>query len=246
MVIIGGGFAGLYAATALRRAPVRITLIDRRNHHVFQPLLYQVATAALNPSDIAYPIRSVLRRQDNARVLLADASRVDVAARRIEIDGGVIDHDFLIVATGATHSHFGHGEWERLAPGLKTIEDALDIRRRVFLAYEAAERETDPALRREWLTFVVVGGGPTGVELAGRLPDYFDFQSFRVLEERIVNGSTISDLSEARVHLKMNGEMRTDKADSELGPVSALDKAIRKILLDQREGGLRKTPVGVP
>jgi NADH:ubiquinone reductase (H+-translocating) len=171
VVVIGGGFGGINAARALRRAPVDLTLIDRRNHHLFQPLLYQVATAALNPSDIAYPIRSVLRRQKNARVLLADASAVDAAARRVELDGGSIDYDYLIVATGATHSYFGHAEWERLAPGLKTIEDAVDIRRRVFLAYEAAEREEDPGLRAEWLTFVVVGGGPTGVELAGALAE---------------------------------------------------------------------------
>ena len=161
----------MYAARALARAPVRITLIDRRNHHLFQPLLYQVATAALNPADIAYPIRSVLRRQKNARVLLADARRIDTAIRRVEIDGDSIDYDHLIVATGATHSYFNHPEWERLAPGLKTIEDALDIRRRVFLAYEAAEREQDEELRKEWLTFVVVGGGPTGVELAGALSE---------------------------------------------------------------------------
>ena len=171
VVVIGGGFAGLHATRELARAPVRITLLDRRNHHLFQPLLYQVATAALNPSDIAYPIRSVLRRQKNARVLLADVTRIDTAARRVEFDGGAIDYDDLIVATGATHSYFGHLDWERLAPGLKTIEDAIDIRRRVFLAYEAAERETDPALRREWLTFVVVGAGPTGVELAGALSE---------------------------------------------------------------------------
>jgi NADH dehydrogenase len=171
VVIIGAGFGGLYAARSLARAPVRVTVLDRRNHHLFQPLLYQVATGALNPSDIAYPIRSVLRPQKNARVLLGDASRVDTAARRVEIDGDAIDYDYLIVATGATHSYFAHPEWEKLAPGLKTIEDALDIRRRVFLAYEAAEREPDPALRAEWLTFVVVGAGPTGVELAGTLSE---------------------------------------------------------------------------
>jgi NADH:ubiquinone reductase (H+-translocating) len=171
VVIIGAGFGGLYAARSLARAPVRVTVLDRRNHHLFQPLLYQVATGALNPADIAYPIRSVLRRQKNARVLLGDASRVDTAARRVEIDGDAIEYDYLIVATGATHSYFQHPEWEKLAPGLKTIEDALDIRRRVFLAYEAAEREPDPALRAEWLTFVVVGGGPTGVELAGTLSE---------------------------------------------------------------------------
>jgi len=192
VVIIGAGFAGLYAARALRRAPVRVTILDRRNHHLFQPLLYQVATGALNAADIANPIRSVLRRQKNARVLLAEAIRVDSAARRVEIDGGAIDYDYLIVASGATHSYFGHADWERLAPGLKTIDDALDIRRRVFFAYEVAEREPDPALRTEWLTFVVVGGGPTGVELAGALSEIAlhtlrrDFRSIDPTMSRVI------------------------------------------------------------
>ncbi len=168
VVIIGGGFGGLAAARALRKAPVRVTLIDRRNHHLFQPLLYQVATAALNPADIAYPIRGVLAKQPNARVLLADARAIDVAARRVELDGGALTYDYLIVATGATHSYFGK-PWAERAPGLKSIEDALEIRRRVFLAYEAAEREADAAAQEAWLTFVVVGGGATGVELAGAL-----------------------------------------------------------------------------
>jgi len=171
VVIIGGGFAGIYAAQSLRRAPVRVTVLDRRNHHLFQPLLYQVATAGLNPSDIAYPIRSILRRQDNARVLLADVTRIDTASRTVEYDAGSIQYDYLIVATGATHSYFGHPEWAGLAPGLKTIEDALDIRGRVFLAYEEAERTLDRAQQAECLTFVVVGGGPTGVELAGTLAE---------------------------------------------------------------------------
>ena len=171
VVIIGGGFAGIYAAQALRRAPARVTVLDRRNHHLFQPLLYQVATAGLNPSDIAYPIRTVLRRQQNARVLLADVTRVDTAARTVEFDAGSIQYDYLIVATGATHSYFGHPEWCELAPGLKTIEDALEIRSRVFLAYEEAERTLDRAQQAECLTFVVVGGGPTGVELAGTLAE---------------------------------------------------------------------------
>jgi NADH dehydrogenase len=168
VVIIGGGFGGLAAARALRKAPVRITLLDRRNHHVFQPLLYQVATAALNPSDIAHPIRGALRSQANVRVLLADARAIDTAARTVILDGGELAYDYLIVATGATHSYFGK-PWQQLAPGLKSVEDALEIRRRVLVAYEAAERESDPALQREWLTFVVVGAGPTGVELAGAL-----------------------------------------------------------------------------
>jgi NADH dehydrogenase len=169
VVVIGGGFGGLAAARALARAPVNVTVIDRRNHHLFQPLLYQVATAALNPSDIAYPIRGVLAHQGNARVLLAAATAIDTANRRVMLDDGVLEYDYLIVATGATHSYFGHDDWAQTAPGLKSIEDALEIRRRIFLAYEAAEREFDPARQREWLTFVVVGGGPTGVELAGAL-----------------------------------------------------------------------------
>jgi NADH dehydrogenase len=168
VVIIGGGFGGLAAARALRKAPVRITLLDRRNHHVFQPLLYQVATAALNPSDIAHPIRGALSKQHNVRVLLAEARSIDAAGRRVILDGGELAYDFLIVATGATHSYFGK-PWQHLAPGLKSVEDALEIRRRVLVAYEAAERESDPVLQREWLTFVVVGAGPTGVELAGAL-----------------------------------------------------------------------------
>jgi NADH dehydrogenase len=171
VVIVGGGFGGLYAAFGLRRAPVRVTLVDRRNHHLFQPLLYQVATAALNPSDIAEPIRGILRRQANTTVLLAEARAVDVAARRVELDGESLGYDFLIMATGATHSYFGHDEWSAHAPGLKSVEDALEIRRRVFSAYEAAERETDAERRRALLTFVIIGGGPTGVELAGALAE---------------------------------------------------------------------------
>ncbi len=168
-MILGGGFGGLTAAQKLARAPVQVTLLDRRNHHLFQPLLYQVATAALNPGDIAYPIRAALRKQANARVLLADVRAIDPASRRVVLDDGELHYDFLVVATGATHSYFGHDAWAPHAPGLKSIEDALEIRRRVFLAYEAAERADDPAEQRGWQTFVVVGAGPTGVELAGAL-----------------------------------------------------------------------------
>jgi NADH dehydrogenase len=171
IVIIGGGFGGLYAAKALRRAPARITLVDRRNYHLFQPLLYQVATAALNPSDIAAPIRSVLRKQENVSVILGDATSIDLDKKLIQLADGELAYDILIIATGATHSYFGHAEWEENAPGLKTIEDALEIRRRVLLAFEAAERESDPERQRAWLNFVVVGGGPTGVELAGALSE---------------------------------------------------------------------------
>jgi NADH:quinone reductase (non-electrogenic) len=171
VVILGGGFGGLNAALALRSAPVEVTLVDRRNHHLFQPLLYQVATATLNPADIAYPIRRILRGQRNASVVLAEVLSVDPVRRRVVLADGEIEYDFLIIATGAAHSYFGHDEWSRDAPGLKTIEDALAVRRRILLAFEAAEREPDPAKRRSWLTFVIVGGGATGVELAGALAE---------------------------------------------------------------------------
>ena len=171
VVIIGGGFGGLYAAKGLRDVPVQVTLVDRRNYHLFQPLLYQVATAALNPSDIAYPIRSVLSRQKNANVILGDAQSIDLHRRIVHLADTDLAYDYLILATGATHSYFGHPEWEEAAPGLKTIEDALEIRRRVLLAFEAAERESDPDVQRAWLTFVIVGAGPTGVELAGALSE---------------------------------------------------------------------------
>jgi NADH dehydrogenase len=169
VVIVGGGFGGLNAARALRRAPVRVTLVDRRNHHLFQPLLYQVATAALSPADIAYPLRSVLSRQANAAVLLADAVGVDRAKRELVLSDGRLPFDYLVIATGARHAYFGHDDWEAHAPGLKSLEDALDVRRRILLAFERAERETDETRRRALLTFVIVGAGPTGVELAGAI-----------------------------------------------------------------------------
>jgi NADH:ubiquinone reductase (H+-translocating) len=192
VVIIGGGFGGLYAAKALRRAPVEVVLLDRRNYHLFQPLLYQVATAALNAADIAEPIRRVLRRHKNTRVLLAEATSVDVDRRCVNLVDGTISYDYVIVATGATHSYFGHDEYARVAPGLKSIEDALEMRRRVLLGYEAAERTPDPAVRRACLTFVVVGGGPTGVELAGALAEIArhslkdDFRAIDPSEAKVV------------------------------------------------------------
>jgi NADH:quinone reductase (non-electrogenic) len=167
VVVIGGGFAGLSAVRVLGGRPVRVTLLDRRNHHVFQPLLYQVATAGLSSTDIAAPLRHIVRRHRNVTVLLAEAARIDTAARKVVLTDGEIGYDYLILGTGATHSYFGHDDWERYAPGLKSLEDALLIRRRMLLAFEHAERETDPARRADWLTFVVIGAGPTGVELAG-------------------------------------------------------------------------------
>lgn len=192
VVIVGGGFGGLAAARALRRAPVDVTLVDRRNHHLFQPLLYQVATAGLSPADIAYPIRSVLRRQANASVLLAEAVDVDVARRELVLKDGRLGYDYLVLATGARHAYFGREEWEPLAPGLKSLEDALEIRRRILLAFEKAERETSPDARRALLTIVVVGGGPTGVELAGAIAEIArqvmksDFRAIDPTETRVI------------------------------------------------------------
>jgi NADH dehydrogenase len=169
VVVVGGGFAGLSAARRLGGRDVRVTLLDRRNHHVFQPLLYQVATAGLSAPEVAAPLRRILRRYQNVTVLLAEATRVAAAERQVILTDGEIGYDYLILATGATHSYFGHAGWERFAPGLKSLEDALVIRRRMLLAFERAEREPDPERRSDWLTFVVIGGGPTGVELAGTL-----------------------------------------------------------------------------
>jgi NADH dehydrogenase len=169
VVIVGGGFGGLNAAREFAHAAVEVTLIDRRNHHLFQPLLYQVATAALNPSDIASPIRRVVRHQKNVEVLLAEARSADLSSRVIGLDQGQVHYDHLIVATGARHSYFGREDWAPFAPGLKSVGDALEIRRRVLSAFELAERADDPAERQAWLTFVIVGAGPTGVELSGAL-----------------------------------------------------------------------------
>ena len=193
VVIVGGGFAGLYAARRLAKHDLQITLLDRKNHHTFQPLLYQVATAGLNPSDIAVPIRSVFRKQDNVEVLLGNVAAIHPESRTLTLeDGATIPYDTLIVATGATHSYFGHPEWEGVAPGLKTIEDALEMRKRIFFAFEAAEREPDEGLRAPWLTFIVVGGVPTGVELAGTLGEIsrqtlrHDFRHIKPSESKIL------------------------------------------------------------
>jgi len=192
VVIIGGGFGGLYAARTLKSTDVQVTLIDRRNFHLFQPLLYQVATGWLSPADIASPLRAVLKRQRNVQVLLAEALDIDVTNRRVILKDGSVSYDTLIVATGARHHYFGHTQWEQFAPGLKTIEDATEIRRRILSAFEAAEREADPEHVRSWLTFVIVGGGPTGVELAGTLGELAqdtlrqDFRHINPAESRIL------------------------------------------------------------
>ena len=192
VVIIGGGFGGLTAAKALANTPVRVTLLDRHNHHLFQPLLYQVATATLSPGDIASPIRWILRRARNMRVLLGDVRAIDAQTRRVRLeDDSVVDYDYLIVATGASHTYFGHDDWAGNAPGLKTLEDALAIRRRILVAFERAERETDAARQQRLLTFVLVGGGPTGVELAGTLAEiahqtHREFRNIDTRKTRIV------------------------------------------------------------
>jgi NADH dehydrogenase len=192
IVIVGGGFGGLRAARAFAGAPVRVTLLDRHNYHLFQPLLYQVATASLSPGDIASAIRWVLRRQQNVEVLLADVTSIDVAGQRVMLDSASIAYDYLILATGASHSYFGHDDWAKWAPGLKTLDDALKMRQRILLAFEAAERAAGADEQRRLLTFVIVGGGPTGVELAGALAEIArqslrqDFRRIRPESARIV------------------------------------------------------------
>jgi NADH:ubiquinone reductase (H+-translocating) len=171
IVIIGGGFGGLSTALALRKVPVRVTLIDRRNYHLFQPLLYQVATAGLSPADIASPIRGILRRQRDTTVLLGKVTGVDIAGKAVLIDERRVTYDRLVIATGARHAYFNHEEWERFAPGLKKIDDATDIRSRILVAFERAENSSDDRERRRLLTFVIVGGGPTGVEMAGAIAE---------------------------------------------------------------------------
>jgi NADH:ubiquinone reductase (H+-translocating) len=234
VVVIGGGFGGLSAAKALRRAPVRVTVLDRHNHHLFQPLLYQVATATLSPGDIASPIRWILRHASNTCVLLGEVRAIDLNARRVTLDDGAgVDYDFLIVATGTSHTYFGHDEWEANAPGLKTLEDALAIRRRILVAFEQAERETDAARRQRLLTFVLVGGGPTGVELAGTLAEIArqtraEFRSIDTHSTRIVvveAGPTIlpafapklrdaARRSLARLHVEVRENTRVTSIDA--------------------------------
>jgi len=192
VVIIGGGFGGLYAAKALSRVPVKVTLIDKRNFHLFQPLLYQIATGTLSPADISSPLRSVLNRNKNTEVLMGEVIDIEPNQQKVILPNEELNYDSLIIATGVSHHYFGNDEWEKFAPGLKTVEDALEMRRRIFVAFEAAEKETDPEKRRAWLTFVIVGGGPTGVELAGAIAELAystlqkDFRNINTAETRIL------------------------------------------------------------
>jgi len=245
VVIVGGGFAGLSAARGLADAPVRITLIDRCNHHVFQPLLYQVATAALSPAQIAAPIRRILRNQKNVEVLLSSVTGVDLTRRTLTLDspaGEIVEYDHLVLATGVTHSYFGHEAWSTDAPGLKTIDDALEIRRRFLLAFEAAEREPDAQKRRAMLTFVIVGAGPTGVELAGAIVEIArtvipgDFRRIDTGAARVVlveamgrvlsggfpdalSARALHDLQELGVEVRLNARVtEIDPAGVQVGP----------------------------
>jgi NADH dehydrogenase len=193
VVVVGGGFGGLYAARSLAKRGVHVVLLDRVNYHLFQPLLYQVATAALSPGDIAEPLRAILRKYRNVHVLLGEVDQIDVTTKKVRLtDGQQIAYDYLVVATGARHSYFAHPEWEAVAPGLKSLADALEMRRRIFLAFERAERATDPEHRAALLTFVVVGGGPTGVELAGAIAEIArhtvkqDFRAFDPAQARVI------------------------------------------------------------
>jgi NADH dehydrogenase len=193
VVILGGGFGGLYAAKALGRAAVQVTLVDKRNFHLFQPLLYQVATGTLSPADISSPLRGILSDNKNVTVLMDEAIELDPQQQKLLLQSQSLEYDTLIVATGVSHHYFGNDHWQPSAPGLKTVEDALEMRRRIFLAYEAAEKETDPEKRRAWLTFVIVGGGPTGVELAGAIAEL----AFKILKDDFRN----IDTTETRILL---------------------------------------------
>jgi NADH dehydrogenase len=241
VVVLGGGFGGLYAARALKRAPVQVTLLDRRNFHLFQPLLYQVATGGLSPANIATPLRNILKRQRNVRVLLGEAVGVEPRRRRVLLADGEISYDTLVVALGSSHHYFGKDEWSRLAPGLKTIEDAIEVRQRILIAFERAERESDPARIRALLTFVVVGGGPTGVELAGALAEIardtlsHEFRSIDPSHARIllVEGSprVLSayppDLSEKAIRFltRLGVEVRTGTVVTDIRPDAIMVRA---------------------
>lgn len=227
VVIIGGGFAGLAAARQLKNVECEVTIIDRHNHHVFQPLLYQVATAGLSPGDIASPIRWILRRQPRLRVLLGTVDRIDTTARNVWMDGrDVVAYDYLIVAAGATHSYFGRDEWSEAAPGLKTLDDALAIRRRLLLAFEEAEREPNAVLQRRLLTFVIIGGGPTGVEMAGALAE--------IARQALRSEFDAIDPASARILLIEAGPSILPAFPANLR--ASARRALRRLGVDVREG----------
>ncbi len=228
VVIVGGGFAGLNVARGLGGVAIDVTLIDRHNYHLFQPLLYQVAMAVLSPGDIATPIRAILSRERNVNVLFAEARAIDPAKRMVLLDQGELDYDYLVLASGASHAYFGHDNWETLAPGLKTLDDALEIRRRVLLAFERAERETDVAERRRLLTFVVVGGGPTGVELAGALSD--------IARQALVRDFRSIDPASARVLLVEGGPRVLPTFPRHLS--DAAEQALRRLGVEVRTNAL--------
>ncbi|MEH2255533.1 NAD(P)/FAD-dependent oxidoreductase [Nostoc sp.] len=213
VVVVGGGFGGLYTAKALKKANVNVTLIDKRNFHLFQPLLYQVATGALSPADISAPLRSVFSKSKNTKVLLGEVNDIDPKAQEVILGDEVIPYDTLIVATGANHSYFGKDNWKEFAPGLKTVEDAIEMRRQIFSAFEAAEKETDPEKRRALLTFVIVGGGPTGVELSGAIAEL----AYQTLTEDFRSINT----SEARILLLQGGDRILPHIAPELSKVGA-------------------------
>ncbi|MGH7186497.1 MAG: NAD(P)/FAD-dependent oxidoreductase, partial [Pseudomonadota bacterium] len=265
VVILGGGFGGLSAARALRRAAVDVTLIDRCNYHLFQPLLYQVATGSLSPANIAAPLRRVLRRQKNARVLLGEAVDIDAANRRVILSDGEVRYDTLIVATGSGHHYFGHDQWEPHAPGLKTIEDATAMRSNILLAFEAAERETNPEKLRAWMTFVIVGAGPTGVELAGALAEIAndtlknDFRNIDTAKSKIllIEGADRvlptypPKLSEAgrKMLAKLGVIVRTGTMVTDIGPEAvALREGERPEIVPTRTvlwaAGIKASPLG--
>lgn len=229
VVVVGGGFAGLQTVRALRRARVDVTLVDRRNFHLFQPLLYQVATGALTAGEIATPLRGMLKRQRNVRVVLGEVRGFDLQGRRVLHAGNAIDYDTLIVAAGAGHAYFGHDEWRSAAPGLKTLEDAIEIRRRILAAFEAAELETDEARRRAWLTFAVVGGGPTGVELAGQIAEIAHDtlrRDFRSIDPRAARILLVEGADRLLGGFPEQSSARAGRALERLGVTPILDRPV--------------------
>jgi NADH dehydrogenase len=254
VVVVGGGFGGLQAVRGLRRAPVEVTLVDRRNFHLFQPLLYQVATGALSAGEIASPLRGILKRQANARVVLGEVSGFDLEHRRVLLSGdspaGGLAYDTLVVAAGAGHAYFGHEEWRPLAPGLKTVEDATEIRGRILAAFEAAEVEPDPDRQRAWLTFVVVGSGPTGVELAGQIAEIARDtlrRDFRTIDPRAARILLVEAADRVLTDFPERLSARAARALERLGVTSVLDRVVvdldsRSVTIQAPDGACERIP----